>query len=196
MFTLLVNLEQTTPPSFSKAIDINQQLLRRYRELSSDSPSYQTRLFLSPLAFPANRTESLLPLATSANPDLPRMRANMTTVIKISSFNGGNADMTESVDEYLDDVETAALSWDLMLTPGIIEPTNKSEISLFRQNLERDGDAWHWWYFVLPEADKKDYAKIVAELRERYGVKASQASSLFAVQNEILSLTQGELEHI
>jgi len=104
--------------------------------------------------------------------------------------------MTESVDEYLDDVETAALSWDLMLTPGIIEPTNKSKIRFFRQNLEKDGDAWHWWYFVLPEADKKDYGKSVAEFRERYGVKVSQASSLLAVQNEMLSLTQGELEHI
>jgi len=116
----------------------------------------------------------------------------MTTLIKISPFNGGNADMTESVDKYLDDVETAALSWDLMLTPGIIEPTNKSKIRLFRQNLEKDGDAWHWWYFVQPEIDKKDYAKIVAEFRERYGVKASQVSSLFAVQNDMLSLTQGE----
>jgi len=116
----------------------------------------------------------------------------MTTVIKISPFYGGNADMTESVDEYLDDVETAALSWDLMLTPAIIEPTNKSKIRLFRPNLEKDGDAWHWWYIVQPEIDKKDYGKIVAEFRERYGVKASQVSSLFEVQNNMLSLTQGE----
>ena len=83
----------------SKAIDINQWLLRRYWELSSDSPANQTSLFLSPLAFPANPTESSLPLGTSANPVLPRMRANMTTVIKISPFNGGNTDKTECVDE-------------------------------------------------------------------------------------------------
>ena len=30
--------------------------------------------------------------------------------------------MTESVDEYLDDMDTAALSGDLILTPGIIGP--------------------------------------------------------------------------
>jgi len=76
--------------------------------------------------------------------------------------------MTESVDEYLDDVETAALSGDLILPVGIIELTNKSKIRLFRQGLVRDGDAWHWWYFVLSEADKKDYGNIVAEFRERY----------------------------
>jgi len=120
----------------------------------------------------------------------------MSTLIKITPFNGGNTDQGESVDEYLDDIETAALSWDLTITSGIKEATDKSKIRLFRQNLERDGDAWHWWYYVLPETDKKDYSKIVLEFKDRYGVKASQASSLFAVQNEMLSLHQGENEHI
>ena len=67
---------------------------------------------------------------------------------------------------------------------------------LFRQNLERDVDAWYWWYYVPPEADKKNFTKIAAEFRDRYGVKAAQASSLFAMQNEMLSLMQGEKEHI
>src|SRR5205807_9231238 len=67
---------------------------------------------------------------------------------------------------------------------------------LFRQNLEKNGDAWHWWYYVLPEGHKGDYIKIITEFKDRYGVKASQASSLFAVQNEMLSLLQGENEHI
>lgn len=49
---------------------------------------------------------------------------------------------------------------------------------------------------MLPETDKKDYGKIVLEFKDRYGVKASQASSLFAVQNEMLSLHQNENEHI
>jgi len=120
----------------------------------------------------------------------------MSTLIKITPFKGGNTDLSESLEEYLDDVETAALSWELTITRGITEATNKSKIHLFRQNLERDGDAFHWWYYVLPEADKRDYPKIVAEFRKRYGVKASQASSLFAVQNEMLSLLQAKNEHI
>ena len=120
----------------------------------------------------------------------------MGTLIKINSFSGGNAEICEDVEEYLDDVETAALSWDLTITPGIVEASKKSKIRLFCQNLERDGDAWHWWYYVLPEADKKDFDKIAAEFRDRYGVKAAQASSLFTMQNEMLSLMQGEKEHI
>jgi len=97
----------------------------------------------------------------------------MNNFIKINPFNGANTDLSESVDEYLDDIETAALSWDLSLTPGISEATNSSKIRLFRQNLERNGDAWHWWYYVLPETDKKDYGTIVAEFKDRYGVKAT-----------------------
>jgi len=114
----------------------------------------------------------------------------MASLIKISPFNRANADMSESVNEYLDDVETAALSWDLTVNPSIQEATNKSKIRLFRQNLQKDGDAWHWWYYVLPEADKKNHAKVVAEFKDRYSVKASPASSLFALQNEMLSLSQ------
>ena len=49
---------------------------------------------------------------------------------------------------------------------------------------------------MLPEAEKKDYGKIVAKFKDRYRVKATQASSLFAVQNEMLSLLQGEIEYI
>ncbi|KAG0134397.1 hypothetical protein HOY82DRAFT_602671 [Tuber indicum] len=97
----------------------------------------------------------------------------MSSFIKITSFDGANTDFSERVEEYLDDVETAAL-----------------------QNLERDGYAWHWSYYVLSEASKKDYGSIVKEYRDRYGVKASEASSLFAVQNEMLSLQQREAEHI
>lgn len=124
------------------------------------------------------------------------LSASMAALIMINSFSGGSPVVCKDVEEYLDNVETAALSWDLTITPGILEASNKSKIRLFRQNLERDGDAWHWWYYVLPDTDKKDFSRIAAEFRNRYGVKAAQASSLFAMQNEILSLIQGEKEHI
>ncbi|KAG0135105.1 hypothetical protein HOY82DRAFT_537036 [Tuber indicum] len=114
----------------------------------------------------------------------------MSTCIKITPFNGGNTDFSESVEEYLDDIETAALSWDLTITRGIMDATNISKIRLFRQNLKCNGDVWHRWCYVLPEEDKKNYSKIAEEFRNRYGVKASQASSLFAVQNVMLSLAQ------
>ena len=120
----------------------------------------------------------------------------MGTLIMINSFSGSNTEICENVEKYPDDVETAALSWNLTISTGIVQATNKSKIALFRQNLERDGDAWHWWYYVLPEADKKDFDKIAAEFRDCYGVKAAQAFSLFAMQNEMLSLIQGEKKHI
>src|SRR5437588_12794470 len=120
----------------------------------------------------------------------------MSSFIKITPFNSGNTDLSESVEEYLDDIETATLSWDNSIIPGMMDATEKSKIRLFRQNLNRDGDAWHWWYYVLQDSDKRDYGRIVAEFKGRYGAKAAEASSLFAVQNEMLSLHQGEMEHI
>ena len=128
------------------------------------------------------------------NPSL--FRGDMTSLIKINPFSGGNTDIREDVGEYLDDIETAALSWDLSISPGISEATNKSQIRLCHQNLQRDKDAWHWWYYILRKADNTDFSRIVTEFRDQYRVKASQASSLFTVKNEMLSLLHGEGEHI
>jgi len=90
----------------------------------------------------------------------------MSTLIKITPLNGGNTDQGGSVDEYVEDIETAALSWDLTISSGIKEVTNKWKIRLFILNLERDGDPWHWWYYVPPKTDKKDYSKIVLEFKD------------------------------
>ncbi|KAG0124172.1 hypothetical protein HOY82DRAFT_618236 [Tuber indicum] len=107
-----------------KAVDINRDLHRRYRELSKHSSSAESSALFS---FSPN-LRSELPTSESVLPS-------------ITPFNGANTDFSESVEEYLDDVETATLSWDLTVTPGIMSATNKSKIRLFRQNLERDGDA-------------------------------------------------------
>jgi len=187
VFLICVNLETNTSFSYSRAIDINRNLLWRYRELShssNSSSSFISRFQISP----QSSSPPLSPLVLEP----PRMNS----FIKITPFNGANSDLSERVEEYLDDIETAALSWELSITPGVKDATDRSKIRLFRQNLERNGDAYHWWYYVLPEGDKKDYGKIVREFKERYGIKASQASSLFAVHNEMLSLAQGEGEHI
>ena len=44
--------------------------------------------------------------------------------------------------------------------------------------------------------DKRDFNSIATKFGERYATKATQASSMFAVQNEMLSLVQSEVEHI
>jgi len=92
----------------------------------------------------------------------------MGTLIKINSCNDGNTEICEDVDEYLHNVETGTLSWDLTITPCVVEASNKSQICLFHQNLERDRDACHWWYYILSEADKKNFKKIAAEFRNHY----------------------------
>lgn len=61
-------------------------------------------------------------------PNTSHFRADMTSLIKINPFSGGNPDISEDVDVYLDDIMTAAMSWDLSLSPGILEATNKSKI--------------------------------------------------------------------
>ena len=184
----------------SKAIDRHLQSLDRYRQLPSlsSSASHPTSLPdipFSPVSLPAPDSVALSQVLFTNKP-LSHLAASINTLIKINSFSGGNVELCEDVEEYLDDVETAALSWDLMITSAVVEVSNKSKIRLFRQNLKRDGDAWHWWYYVLLEADKKDFQKRAAEFRDRYGVKAAQASSLFAMQKEMLFLLQGEKEHI
>jgi len=123
----------------------------------------------------------------------------MAAPVKISMFMGGDRDYPENVEEYLEDVEAAALSWDSYCSPHMVinaEATDKSKIRFFRQNLGRQGDAWHWWYYILEDTKKSDWAKIRAEFTARYGSKVTQAASLFEVQNEIISLRQEEQQHI
>jgi len=151
MLPRTVNLEESQLLTYSRAVDLNLELLRRYRELSGTSIT-SAYLFLFP---PPTITESENPEIVTFFPvhrdhSLPLLSRWMSTLIKITPFNGGNTDLGEGVDEYLDDVETAALSWDLTIILGITEATNKSKIHPFRQSLVKDGDAWHWWYCVLP----------------------------------------------
>jgi len=123
----------------------------------------------------------------------------MAAAVKVSMFMGGDRDYPESVEEYLEDVEAAALSWDSYCSPHMVidaEATDRTKIDFFRQNLVRQGDAWHWWHYVLEDGKKSDWAEIKAEFTTRYGSKVTQAASLFEVQNEIISLRQEVEQHI
>jgi len=84
----------------------------------------------------------------------------MTTLIKINLFSWGNTDLSDDVEEYLDDVATSALSWDLTITAGIVEANNKSKIRLFHQNREQNGDAFQWWYCILSDGIKKTIGRL------------------------------------
>jgi len=180
-------LEAKSTCSYSKAIDIQKNLRRRYQEHTRSGAQEEPLISRFSTSPPAS---SLLLLSAACLPN------RLSSFIKINPFNGPNTDLSENVEGYLDDVETAAFSRDFSVTPVISEATDPFKIRLFRQNLERNGDAWHWWYYVLPEANKTDCGKIMMEFKDRYRVKATQASSLFSVQNEMLSLLQRETEHI
>jgi len=101
------------------------------------------------------------------------------------------------VEEYLEDVEAAALSWDRYCSPHVIdaEATNKLKIRFFRQNQGRQGDAWHSLHYILEDTKKSDRAEISVEFNARYGSKVTQAASLFEA-NENISLPQEEQQHI
>jgi len=125
-------------------------LLISIRNCSDDTGSFRVDLLFIPLIFFSFPLLLLLLFPTSEKLDsqplppfdsdnrLAKLNHRMSTLIKITPFNGGNTDQGESVDEYLDNLETAALSCDLTITSGIKEATDKFKIRLFRQNLERD----------------------------------------------------------
>jgi len=104
------NLETDTLSCRSKAVDKHWELLDRYRRLSQESSVHFSPSFVSfstppsPCSTPANRSSVSLTQAT-----FPRSAANMSTLIKINPFSGGNTDLSADVEEYQDDMKTAAL---------------------------------------------------------------------------------------
>jgi len=106
-----VNLEESQLLTYSRAVDLNLELLRRYRELSGSSiPSTYLFRFPPPTLTESENPETQTFFSVHRDRSLPLLTRRMSTLIKITPFNGGNTDQGESVDEYLDDVETAALS--------------------------------------------------------------------------------------
>jgi hypothetical protein len=62
--------------------------------------------------------------------------------LKIRSFKG-NAEPGEDAEEYLDDVQMAAESWEN--GKGDTDSLNTALLRFFRQNLEPNYDAAWWW---------------------------------------------------
>ena len=51
-----------------------------------------------------------------------------------------------------------------------------SKITFFRQNLDKDGDAWHWWIQVLSEEAKGLFEEIKKAFLELRGIRQSPVS--------------------
>ena len=109
---------------------------------------------------------------------------------KVSLFMGWDRDYPKSMEEYMEDVEAAALSWDSYCSVYIVidtGATDKSQIRFFSPNLVRQEDAWHWWHYVLEDGRKSNWAEIKAEFTMCYDSEFTQAMSPFEIQNEIIS---------
>ena len=114
-------------------------------------------------------------------------KVDMAGLLKMSS-SVGNGDRRESAAYYLTDVEMAAKCGDATYGQDADKP-DESKILLFRQNLDRDGDAWYWWSCILGESEKKNYSDIEAAFLARYGAGKNRVKSRFNIQNELMCLS-------
>ena len=112
----------------------------------------------------------------------------MAGIMRMSSF-VGRGDRKESLSDFLADVEMAAKCWDTAYG-GDTDKPDGSKIAIFRQNLDKDGDAWYWWSCVLSDEEKKTFAGIKTAFLARYGAEKNKAISKFNLQNELMCLQQ------
>ena len=115
-------------------------------------------------------------------------RIGMAGIMRMNPF-VGRGDGKENPSDFLSNVEMAARSWDATYGADTDNP-NASKIAIFRQNLDRDGDAWYWWSCVLADVEKLTFASIKKAFPKRYGAEKNKAFSRFNIQNELMCLQQ------
>ena len=132
------------------------------------------------------------------NFSLSLTKDEMSGLIRIRPFRGIR-DGSENPEEFIDDVECAAETFEAHRNPSSAMHLEKSSCRFFRQYLAEDSDAEYWWQYILPTDDKKSFEKIKSRFVERYGNAANGAQaarSQFEIQNEIMSLQQKPYETI
>ena len=128
------------------------------------------------------------PASTPLTETTKLTRLEMAGVMRISPF-VGKGDGKENPIDFIADVEMAARSWDVIYGADVNNP-EASKIALFRQNLDRNGDAWHWWSCVLEDELKGTFGAIKGTFLARYSVAKNKTVSRFNVQNELMLLQQ------
>ena len=81
----------------------------------------------------------------------------------------------------------AAQSWEVTFGANA-NKSDMTKIAMFRQNLDRDGNTWHWWTCMLNQDAKETYETIKKAFLEHYGAAQNKAVSRFNLQNELLLL--------
>ena len=121
-------------------------------------------------------------------------KVKMAGLMKMRSFIGRD-NGKENPSDYIADVETAAQLWDVTVGQRS-NGADASKITLFRLNLDNNGDAWYWWTQVLSQEAKISFDEIKKALRERYGTARNKAISRFNKQNELMLLRQQDGQSI
>ena len=73
-------------------------------------------------------------------------------LINMRSFEG-RADGMENPSDYNADIEMAAMVWDAT----VAQNTDNWKITIFRQNLNKNGNACHWWTNILKPESKQSF---------------------------------------
>ena len=115
-------------------------------------------------------------------------RIEMAGIMRMNLF-VGRGDRKENPSDFLSDVEMAARSWDATYGADTDNP-DAAKIAIFRQNLDREGDAWYWWSCVLADVEKLTFAGIKKAFLKRYGAEKNKAIYRFNIQNELMCLQQ------
>ena len=121
-------------------------------------------------------------------------KVEMAGLMKMISFDG-RGDWTENPFDYIADVKLAAQLWDATIGQSS-NGADASKLTSFLQNLDKNGDAWHWWTQVLSQEAKDLFEEIKKAFLERYGKARNKAISQFNVQNELILLRQREGQSI
>ena len=138
--------------------------------------------------------EEKTPIERSIPKAARKAKIEMAGLMKMSSFEG-RADGKENPSDYIADVEMAAMVWDATIGQNT-DNADAWKITLFRQNLDKNGDAWHWWTNILKPEAKQSFATIKAAFLGRYEIARNKTVLRFNVQNELMLLQQRDGQSI
>jgi len=117
----------------------------------------------------------------------------MAESMKVKMFRGEKDGRDQDpAERFLDEVEFLAKQWSNSSTDQ--DERSKNNIRLFRQHLHEDGDAYHWWNFVMKANEKQEWATVKVFMG-RYN-EADNTDDSYGITNEILALGQREEEEI
>jgi hypothetical protein len=165
--------------------------------LESDSSAYEEPLESREVLVTPEDQFVTTPLSTANDEDYfsrkTKRSGKMFEMAKVKMFRGEKDGHDQDAAEFLDDVQFLAKRW----SEGVTDRQERMQnvIRAFRQHLHEDGDAYHWWNFVLKAEEKVDWEAVKKVFMERYN-EANKIDDSYGITNEILAVAQREGEEI